>query len=168
MACLSIMQKKMPNSVGARTQFCFMSLTIGKGLVRSLFKRNWPRWSLCSWITMLRNLGVGSQCVPWSCTVPFCSLCQRLWSGPQTLHTVLYSALGISLGGRTPCLWCPCWLWTHNEFLVNGLRHTRKDFSCDGEQIDLLIDGAIWLFSLVLVQGDDHCIAEWNIFRAYK
>ena len=124
MICLSIMVKKMLNRVGARTQPCFTPLTMGKDLKRSLFNLTWLRWSLCSWITMLRNFE-DSQGAPSSYTVPFCSLCQTLWSGPQKLHRVLCYAPCISLGavwGRTPCLWCPCWLWTHIGFLVNGLQ----------------------------------------------
>ena len=51
MICLSIML----NRVSARTQPCFTPLTMGKEPERSLFNLTWPRWSLCSWITMLRN-----------------------------------------------------------------------------------------------------------------
>ena len=118
--CLSIMLKKMLNRVGARTQPYFTPLT-----ERSLFNLTCRRWSLWTWITMLRNLGRGSQGTPWSSTVPFCSLCQTLWSGPQTLHTVLCFAPWISFRvfwGQTPCLWCPCWLWTRTGFLVDGLQ----------------------------------------------
>ena len=51
--------------------------------------------------------------------------CHTLWSGPQTLHTVLCSTPSNSLGavwGQTPCLWYPCWFWTHTRFLVDGLQ----------------------------------------------
>ena len=60
--------------------------------------------------------------------LPFCSLCRTLWSGPQTLHTLLCSTPGISLGavwGRTLCPWCLCWLWTNIEFLIDGLKWWR-------------------------------------------
>ena len=43
----------------------------------------------------------------------------------SSINIVLCSAPCISLGaiwGRTPCLWCPCWLWTHTEFLVDFLQ----------------------------------------------
>ena len=59
---LSIMLKKMLNSVGATTQPCFMPLTMWKNPERLLFNLTWPRWSLCSWITMLRNLGGQPRC----------------------------------------------------------------------------------------------------------
>ena len=114
----------MLNSVGARTQPCFMPLTMAKHSERSLFNLTWLHWSLCSWITMLRNFE-GNQGTLWSSTVPFCWLCQTLWSGPQMLHTFLCSAPCISLGAVwrwTPCLWCPCLLWTHTRFLVDGLQ----------------------------------------------
>ena len=87
--------EKMLNRVGARTQLCFMPLMMGKDPERSLFNLTWVRWSLGSGITMLRNLGGGSQSAPWSSTVPFCLLCQMLWSGSQMLHTVHCS---------TPCI----------------------------------------------------------------
>ena len=107
----------------------------------------------------------------------FSSLCQTLWSGPQMLHTVLCSAPCISFGvvwGRTPCLWWPCWLWTHTGFLIDGLYRWwvpiclevhEQGFFCDGEQSDPPLVGAIWLLSLVFVQGDDDCIAEitWKL-----
>ena len=67
----------------------------------------------------------GSQGAPWSYTVPFCSLCQMLWLSPLTQHTVLCFAPCISPGAvwrRTPGLRCPCWLWTHTGFLVDGLQ----------------------------------------------
>ena len=162
----------MLNWVSARTQPCFTPLTIRKDPARLLFNLPWPRWSLCSWITTLKNFG-GSQGAPWSSTAPFCSLCQTLWPGPQTLHTVLCSASWIYLGAvwrRTPCLCCPWWLWTDTGFLVDGLQrrwvpiclgaHEQSFFSWDGEWSDPLIVGAIWLFSLVFVPGDDDCIAE--------
>ena len=114
----------MLNWVGARTQSCFTPLTMGKNPERSLLNLTWPRLSLWCWITMPRNFG-GSQSASWSSTVPFCSLCQTLWSGLKTLHTVLCFALCISLGavwGQTPCMWCSCWLWIHTGFLVDGLQ----------------------------------------------
>ena len=49
----------------------------------------------------------------------FCSLCQTLWSGPQTLHTALCFAPCISLGAVCSA---SCWLWNHTWFLVDGLQ----------------------------------------------
>ena len=61
MACLSIILKKMLNRVGARAQPCFTPLAIGKGSERLLFNLTRPRWSSCSWMTILRNFGGQSR-----------------------------------------------------------------------------------------------------------
>ena len=104
---------------------------MGKDQEKSLFNLTWPRWSLWSWITMLRNFGGQPRCSmiihsPSQFDHPqFGSPCQILWSGLQTIHTILCFAPCISLGvvwGWTTCLWCPCWLWTHTGFLVDGLQ----------------------------------------------
>ena len=161
MTCLSIMLRKMLNRVGARTQPSFTPLTIGNDPEKSLFILTWLHWSC--WGT----LG-SSQGAPWSSTVLFFSLCQTLRSGRQTLRTVPCSAPCISLDavwGWTPCLWCPCWLWTHTVFCrwslaivgTNLFRNTRVRIVPVMENSDPPIFGAIWFFSLV--QGDDDCIA---------
>ena len=96
-----------------------------------------------------------------------------LWSCSQKLHTVLCFAPCISLEAVwewTPCLWCPCWLWTHTGFKVDGLQqwwvpiclgvHKQGFFPAMENRVIPLIVGAIWLFSLVFVQVT--MIASWR------
>ena len=89
MTCLSIMLKKSLNRVSARTQPCFMLLMMGKDPERSLFNLTWLCWSLCSWITMLRNFGKQPR-HSMIINSPFL-LCQMLWSGfTNTAYSPLF------------------------------------------------------------------------------
>ena len=131
MTCLSIMLKKMLNRVGARTQSCFTPLTKGKDPERLLFNLTWPRWSLCSWITILRNFW-GSQGALWSFTIPFCSLFRSTNATYSPLFCSLHfswSCLRMNTMSMVPILALnPHWVsgrWSSAMVIINLFRSTQ-------------------------------------------
>ena len=105
MTCLSIMQKKMLNRVGAWTQPCFTLLMTRKDPEQLLFNLTWPHWSLYSWITILRNFVGQPRCYmiihnPFLLTMPNTLVRSTNWSFRECEvhiychHSHIHSGLG--------------------------------------------------------------------------